>query len=88
MIKGQHRWHVGNAINEDYRVVECCDTCLHGSPDEMSCFVCVEDGTKCPDFDTKRDDWRQWQDDHYIQSSGFCGKYVNKIMALNAKKEN
>jgi len=75
----QRRLHVGNSISESYHEVECCGTCLHGSPDEMSCYVCVEDGTKRPDFDIDRDDWCQWEDNHYIQSSGLCEKHVYRL---------
>ena len=72
----QRRPHCGNSIPESFKIVECCDTCEHGPSDPMGCYLCLEDGTKCPDRDTYTDAWHQWLDDHYTRACGWCDKYT------------
>lgn len=70
------RPYAGDAISEDYHAVPCCGNCIYSESDQMSCYVCTYDGIECPDFSEQNDEWNQWMEDHDIQSTGICSRYV------------
>jgi len=52
----------------------------------MGCYVCVQDGVKCPDRDDDTDAWHQWHDDHYTRPCGWCGNYKSQLEVVAAEE--